>query len=57
MELHQRRYVMTSRTMTGSVLVAGPIGIMVSWLGWSALVGNPDSADHAAMIALSLIHI
>ena len=51
MELHQRRYVMTSRTMTGSVLVAGPIGIMVSWLGWSALVGNPDSADHAAMIA------
>ena len=41
---------MTSRTMTGRLLVIAPIGMIVSWLGWSILVGNPDSGDHAAMI-------
>ena len=50
MELYQRRYVMTSRTMTGRLLVIAPIGMIVSWFGWSALAGNPDSSDHAAMI-------
>ncbi|MQF82606.1 hypothetical protein FIM02_00375 [SAR202 cluster bacterium AD-802-E10_MRT_200m] len=42
---------MISRTMIGRLLILGPIGMFASWFGWSMALGNPDSGDHAAMIA------
>ena len=42
---------MSSRTMTGWLLVLGPIGLMACWIIWSGVIGFPDSGDHAAMVA------
>ncbi|SVD93588.1 uncharacterized protein METZ01_LOCUS446442 [marine metagenome] len=42
---------MSSRTMTGWLLVLGPIGLMACWIIWRGVIGFPDSGDHAAMVA------
>ena len=42
---------MSSRTMTGRLLILSPIGLMASWIIWGGVMGFPDSGDHAAMVA------
>ncbi len=42
---------MSSRTMTGRLLILSPIGLMASWVIWGGVMGFPDSGDHAAMVA------
>jgi len=42
---------MSSRTMTGWLLVLGPIGCMACWIIWGGVIGFPDSGDHGAMVA------
>ena len=42
---------MSSRTMTGRLLILSPIGLMASWIIWGGVMGFPDSGDHEAMVA------
>ena len=42
---------MNSRTMTGRLLTLSPIGLIACWISWGAIMGFPESGDHAAMVA------
>ena len=42
---------MTSRTMTGRLLILGSLGMIASWIIWGAIIGFPDPGDHATMVA------
>ena len=47
---------MNSRTMTGRLLIIGPLGIMVTWMAWGGIMGFPDAADSSAVIAATIEH-
>ncbi len=47
---------MSSRTMTGRLLILSPIGLMASWIIWGSVLGFPDAGDPSAMLAGMAAH-